>query len=190
MTKEQQRGDDRGATSAAVQEKDKSDKAAKHAKATDAAEAVSPVVLVKQLDAEPNSAAAISVLSRLNPSAWIGPVQSTWAELVRKATAKNVRVDVISRADDVLIRAEVPGIAKDRLDLAVAAGKLTIRGQASSVESGDYYQRELPAGEFARHIALPADVQVDKATATVRQGLLEIVLPKAAKQSSQKIAIQ
>lgn len=203
MTKEHQRGEDRGSHSqgaAAVQ--DRNDKAQKHAK-TSSEQTASEIVAVKQADEETKSGFSISSLkwnpSALNPKtwnlhldtdAWVKPVQSTWTDIVRKATAKPIRVDVISRADDILIRAEVPGIGKDRLDLAITPDTLTIKGQASSVEAGEYIKRELPSGEFARQVSLPVAVQADKASATIKHGLLEIVLPKATKDGAQKIAIQ
>lgn len=211
MTKDHQRGEDRGSQGVAVQDavssKDKNDKASKSAKSS--AEAATDVVAVKHDDTV--GAAKAKLFSKWNPNAfnpknwnvnlpqlnlhtdaWVKPVQTTWTDLVRKATAKPIRVDVISRADDILIRAEVPGIGKDRLDLAITPGTLTIRGQASSADSGDYIKRELPSGEFTRQVALPVAVQADKASATIKQGLLEIVLPKSVKDKdgAQKIAIQ
>jgi HSP20 family protein len=76
--------------------------------------------------------------------------------------------------------------------VAVADGNtLTIRGTAPSAESeGDYRFRELPHGGFERSVSLPCEIEVGKASGTIRDGMLVLILPKTDNRAQrQPIAI-
>lgn len=103
---------------------------------------------------------------------------------------RTLRVDVVSYDDDVIVRVDVSGMSKDRIDLAVSSDTLTVRGTAAAQdERGNYHYRELPHGPLERRISLPFEVQGDKASASVKNGLLEVVLPKSERSRYQKIAV-
>lgn len=90
-------------------------------------------------------------------------------------------VDVIDREDEVLVRAEVPGVDQDDLEVTVTENAVTISGHCKKEEEdkeGDYYRRETSYGEFTRTVGLPADVDADKGKAKFKDGLLEVTLPK------------
>lgn len=178
MTKEHHRSEERGA---AIQDKPRATKAA------EAADAPTHVAIAKP---ELPAGTEAQDTKKWAPAAWFAPLRASWKDIVHRSTARPVRVDVISRTDDILVRAEVPGISKDRLELAITADTLTIFGQASVVEAGTYIKRELPSGEFSRRIALPVEIQAQQASATMHHGLLEIVLPKSNRDRAQKIAIR
>ena len=102
------------------------------------------------------------------------------------------RVDVIERDKDVLIHAEIPGVAKEDLSISVTDNSVTIRGDThkeSREEHGDYFRREISRGSFQRTLALPAEVAGDKAKASFKDGVLELTLPKLEKSSRRKIQI-
>jgi HSP20 family molecular chaperone IbpA len=94
------------------------------------------------------------------------------------------KVDVIDRGRELLVRAEIPGVTRDELQLSLTDRTVTIRGEThkeSKEEKGDYFRREIASGSFQRTLALPCDVAGDHAKATFKDGVLELVLPKVGK---------
>lgn len=101
-------------------------------------------------------------------------------------------VDVVDREQDVLVRVAVPGYRKEDIEVSVSNGVLTIKGETKSEkkeEKGDYYAAEIMQGAFSRSIALPAEVQEEKASASLKDGILELVFPKAEKSKRRTISI-
>ena len=100
--------------------------------------------------------------------------------------AKGLRLptlDVIDRYADIMVRAEIPGVDKKDINVSVTDNVLTIKAQSScekEEEKGDYYRREISSSSFARSVSLPGTVDVSKAAANLREGILEITLPKEA----------
>lgn len=102
-------------------------------------------------------------------------------------------VDVIDQDDQVLIRAELPGVDKKDIDVSVTDETVSIKGKSSSEkeeEKGDYYRREISRGSYERVLAIPANVDSSKAKATMRDGMLELSLPKTEKANRKKIAVE
>jgi len=101
-------------------------------------------------------------------------------------------VDVIDRDDEVLVRAAVPGYKKEEIEISVSNSTLTLKGETKSEqkeEKGDYYRCEISQGSFSRMIALPAGVDESKAKASMKDGMLELTLPKLEKSKRHTIAI-
>jgi len=81
------------------------------------------------------------------------------------------RVDMFDRADKVIVKAELPGVKKEDIDISVAGGVLTIRGERKAeeeVKDEDYYCCERFRGTFYRAIQLPTDVEAAKIEAKVK----------------------
>lgn len=90
-------------------------------------------------------------------------------------------LDVIDRDNEIVVRAEVPGIDKKDLDISLTDSLLTIKGKTSrekKEEKGDYYRREISSSSFARSVALPGTVNSSAVKASLKDGMLEITLPK------------
>ena len=90
--------------------------------------------------------------------------------------------DDIDDDDRVIVRLETPGMRREDIHIDALGTRLTIRGEKRSdreVRSGAYATVQCAYGAFQRDIELPAEVQVDKARATYRDGVLRIELPKA-----------
>lgn len=103
------------------------------------------------------------------------------------------RVDVIDRDEAVVIKAELPGVEKDQLDISLTGDSVTIKGETRKEEreeKGDYFRSEIHRGSFTRTIALPAEVDGEKATATFKDGVLELKLPKVAQTTRRKVKIE
>lgn len=102
------------------------------------------------------------------------------------------RVDVINRDDEILIRAEIPGVDKKDLEISLSEDILTIKGATrheSKEEKGDYYRSEISSGMFARSIALPGSVKADKARSEFDDGVLNLALPKAENAKRRTIKV-
>ncbi len=94
--------------------------------------------------------------------------------------------------DNLYVEAELPGIPLENIDISVERDELSIHARRESDSSNDrtYHRRERVAGEFTRTISLPVPVDADKTEATLNNGILTIVLPKAAEAKPRKIAVK
>jgi HSP20 family protein len=90
-------------------------------------------------------------------------------------------IDIIDHEKELVVRAEVPGVDKNDLEVSVADRMLTIKATSRSEkeEKGDdYYRQEIRSGAFSRSVLLPTDVDVSKADGRFDAGVLELHLPK------------
>ncbi|NOY62734.1 MAG: Hsp20/alpha crystallin family protein [Gammaproteobacteria bacterium] len=130
------------------------------------------------------------------PSGWVQPVRSQWpewSELGAPFEGRTPKVDVVERDDSIVVRAELPGVDRDNLDISLTEDSVTISAttkQESTKEEGDYHRREISQGTFSRTVALPAAVQGDQAKASFKDGVLELVLPKAAPAKRHSIKVE
>ncbi len=102
-------------------------------------------------------------------------------------------VDVIDQDDQVLIRAELPGIDKKDVEISVTDETVSIKGKSRHVEKeekGDYYRREISQGSYERVLAIPANVDSSKAKAKFHDGMLELSLPKTEKSNRTKVTVE
>jgi HSP20 family protein len=101
--------------------------------------------------------------------------------------------DVFEDDDKVVVRLEAPGMEKGDFDLEVRSDALIVRGEKRferETAEGRYRVRQCAYGSFHRAIALPAPVQGDKATASYRNGVLRIELPKTEQARARRIEIR
>lgn len=102
-------------------------------------------------------------------------------------------IEMYDKGTEIVVRVELPGIDKKDLDLSVTKDTLNVRGELkklAEVKDEDYYLSEIAYGTFSRTIALPMEVENEKARADLKDGVLEIVLPKKQETKSQEIKIQ
>ncbi|MGA7801885.1 MAG: Hsp20/alpha crystallin family protein [Gammaproteobacteria bacterium] len=103
------------------------------------------------------------------------------------------RVDVIDRDAEIVVRAEIPGVRKEELEVSMNHGTVTIKGSTkheSKKEEGDYYRCEISRGSFARTVTLPAEVDGDRAKASFKDGVLELVIPKQERSKRHSIKVE
>ncbi|WP_018952499.1 Hsp20/alpha crystallin family protein [Thioalkalivibrio sulfidiphilus] len=103
------------------------------------------------------------------------------------------RVNVIDRDEEIVVRAEVPGVKKEDLDISVTENAVTIKGSTKreeEEEKGDYYRREIETGAFARTVGLPGMVDIEKTKATFENGVLQLTLPKVSKAKRRQIKVE
>jgi HSP20 family protein len=104
-------------------------------------------------------------------------------------------VDIFEDHGDVVVKAELPGMKKEDIDVKLTEGTIIISGekkQEEKVEKKDYYRMESSYGSFTRTINLPAGVQTDKVKAKFKDGILEIRAPmtEEAKKKEKKVPIE
>jgi len=103
------------------------------------------------------------------------------------------KVDVIDREGELCVRAELPGVSKDDLSVTLDDNRLGIHAKVEKEErqeTGQYHRRERRTGEFQRTLQLPAHVDSEKAKATFKEGILELILPKLGNDSPKKIKVE
>jgi HSP20 family protein len=101
-------------------------------------------------------------------------------------------LDVSTTSDALVIRAALPGIDPEQVDVTVEDGTLTIRGETKAEESaseGEFLVREIRRGAFSRSVTLPTGLEPDKAEATFENGLLTLRVPKAEQVKPRQIRI-
>ncbi|MDP6577136.1 MAG: Hsp20/alpha crystallin family protein [Dehalococcoidales bacterium] len=101
-------------------------------------------------------------------------------------------VEVFEKEGKFVVKAELPGIKEEDMDISVVDNTLTIKGEKkteSEVKEEDYYCCECSYGSFSRSIALPSNVDAKKIAASYEDGVLGISLPKASEVKPKKISI-
>jgi len=117
------------------------------------------------------------------PAVWRRlPTEMTWAPLI----------EMFEKEDKFMVRAELPGMKKEDIDVSLAGSTLIIKGERkveTEVKEEEYYCCERSYGSFFRSIALPSPVDVKKIEAGYEDGVLEVTLPKAAEAKPKKVAV-
>lgn len=104
-------------------------------------------------------------------------------------------VDIFEDGNEVVVKAELPGMKKEDIEVNISDDVITISGEKKTeekVEKKDFYRLERSFGSFTRTLQLPAEIQTDKAKASFKDGVLEVRIPKteAAVQKVKKITVE
>jgi len=114
---------------------------------------------------------------------WPSPILSnTWVPAV----------DIINNDEDIVVRAELPGMKKEDIELEISDNTLHLKGerkQERKEKGDDYYVSEINYGSFHRAFTLPSGVDTEKVKAEYKDGILEIVLPKQESVKAKRIPI-
>jgi HSP20 family protein len=127
---------------------------------------------------------------------WLRPFRDMWPEwsqLEQRLDFVAPRVDVIDREQEILVRAEIPGVEKKDIQVDLSGQLLTIKGERRREEKkdeGEYFRSEIATGSFSRTIRMPEDVDLEKAKAEFKDGMLEVHLPKTHKTSRRQIEVK
>lgn len=105
----------------------------------------------------------------------------------------NPAMDVYENDDAIVVKAELPGMQKDQIEVDVQGRVLSIKGERTSdneVKEEHYYRRECTRGRFERAFTLPAEVNPETIKAEYTDGILKIEVPKPEERKAKKIAVQ
>lgn len=128
-------------------------------------------------------------MNRLFDESWLRP----WWRTGEGGMGAFVPVDMYEKDDRIIVEASLPGMNPKDIDIRVTGNTLTIKGEFRDEDEGKrgrVHFRERRYGAFQRTLALPVDVDSDKAEATFENGILRLELPKTEEAKAKQIAIK
>ena len=120
-------------------------------------------------------------------------VDGLWPEEGERGLRWTPAVDICEKGESICFQVELPGIPQEDIEIEVANGVLTIRGEKKMEEEtkGDtWHRREVSYGSFLRSFSLPGEMKADEAEATFKNGVLTVTIPKEEKALHRKIEIK
>jgi len=117
----------------------------------------------------------------VRPRTWLAPI------------TESLMMDIYETKDDIVVKAAVPGVKAEDIDISVTGNLLTIKGEfkeEEGVEKANYIRRERRYGSFSRSLTLPSSVDVDKAEAEFTDGILKLTLPKVEEAKPKTISVK
>jgi HSP20 family protein len=130
-------------------------------------------------------------MNRLMEESFVLP--SMLGEVRGSGRSWGLAVDMFETNDNLVVKASVPGVKPENLDVTVQGETLTIRGETQEEQQRDqgrYHVRERRQGSFSRTVTLPFPIQNDRVEATFDNGVLTLTLPKAEAIKPRSIKVQ
>jgi len=133
--------------------------------------------------------------SEFGSQGWLHPFSRDWPrEMAAMAPfeGRTPKVDMVNRDDEVVVRAELPGVKKEDVEVTLSEHSVTVEAHTAREEKEEkahFYRREMSRGDFRRTLTLPTGVDEAKATASFADGVLELTLPKLQRTSSRKVRV-
>ena len=128
-------------------------------------------------------------MDRLFEDRWVSP--GSWLTWSSMGTTY-LPLDIYETSDDIVIRAVVPGVGPDGIDIQFQGGVLTLRAKSESTELPEgaaWLVQEVTAGEYIRQVTLPRAIDPDRAETTFENGVLTLTLPKTADAKPKQIKV-
>jgi HSP20 family protein len=116
-----------------------------------------------------------------------------WRRLPPQEREWSPAIEVFEKEDKYVVKAELPGLKEEDVDISVTDGTLALKGEKKTeheVEEEEYHWSERTYGSFLRTISLPSNVDAEKIEADYENGMLEITLPKMAEIKPKKITVK
>jgi HSP20 family protein len=107
-------------------------------------------------------------------------------------SARIMPLEIVETPDDVVVRALVPGVTPDNLDVQYHQGVLTLKARTETPQAHDdwtWHVREFGYGEMTRAISLPRPIDVERAEASFENGILTLRLPKSDQAKPKQIKV-
>ena len=106
---------------------------------------------------------------------------------------RSFRLDIVDRDKELMVRAELPGVEKDDVEVTITGDRLLITAEREFEEEDekeDFYRHELGYGKLMRTVALPVEVDPENIHAELKEGILTVTLPKirVAERHTVKVA--
>ncbi|MHB8870886.1 MAG: Hsp20/alpha crystallin family protein [Candidatus Doudnabacteria bacterium] len=103
-----------------------------------------------------------------------------------------LNIDLYQTRDNVIIKSTIAGVKSENLDITIANDMVTIKGERvkeEKIPAEDYFYQECYWGGFSRSVILPVDIDSEHVEADLKDGILTVILPKAAKAKTKKIKV-
>ncbi len=117
--------------------------------------------------------------------------RSSWME--EQGDEGELSLDMYTTPDAIVVRTMIPGVKKEDIDIAISRDNLTIKGkrvEENRVADQNYHCRELYWGSFIRTVSLPYEIDIERADAAERDGMLTLTLPRVDKGRQAKLKIK
>ncbi len=102
-------------------------------------------------------------------------------------------VDILEREDRILLRADVPGVSLEQIELRIQNDQLTLKGDRAfdpTARREDFHRIERPSGGFYRSFAVPNTIDREGIQAELKNGVLEVTLPKKVETQTRQIRVE
>jgi len=120
------------------------------------------------------------------------PVKAEQAEVVRREEQERYfqpATDILETAEGVTLKFDMPGVARENVDITVDKDTLTIIGRAEPEVAGNAVYRETYVGDYRRQFTLSTDMDPDNIAATMTDGILTVAIGKAEQAKPRKVQI-
>lgn len=127
-------------------------------------------------------------MDRLFEDRWVSP--GSW--LTWSPGTNYLPLDIFETSDDMVVRAVLPGVAPEGIDIQFQGGVLTLRAKSEATElpeGANWLVQEVTPGEYIRQVTLPRSIDADKAETTFEHGILTLTLPKTADAKPKQIKV-
>lgn len=104
-----------------------------------------------------------------------------------------LNIDMYQTKDNVIIKSTIAGVRPEDIDITVANDMVTIKGSRKKDEiitQEDYFYQECYWGNFSRSVIIPVDIDSEEIEADLKDGILTVVIPKAAKAKTKKVKVK
>jgi len=105
----------------------------------------------------------------------------------------SVEVNLVQTDDDLVVKASIPGVKPEDINISISGDTLTLRGEIKEDEeykNANYHIKEMRQGSFSRTMTLPVKVDADKAKAEFENGVLRLTMPKAEEVKPKTITVK
>jgi HSP20 family protein len=104
-----------------------------------------------------------------------------------------LNIDMYQTKDNVIIKSTIAGVRPEDVDITVANDMVTIKGsrkKEENVAQDDYFYQECYWGGFSRSVIIPVDIDSEQIEADLKDGILTVIIPKAAKAKTKKVKVK
>ncbi len=104
-----------------------------------------------------------------------------------------LNIDMYQTKDNVIIKSTIAGVRPEDIDITVANDMVTVKGsrrKEDSIPQDDYFYQECYWGSFSRSVIIPVDIDSENIEADLKDGILTVVIPKAAKAKTKKVKVK
>ncbi len=121
------------------------------------------------------------------------PFGRAWRRTPGEGHLWSPAVELVEKGNKYIVKADLPGVNKEDIDISVSDNVLTIKGErreTADIKGEDIHYEEISYGSFMRSLTLPSKVDAEKINATYENGVLEVTLPMAMSMIPRKIEVK
>ena len=166
---------------AAVSQLEEEDMEAEELSADDDAVVEEQEIEIEAEESEPVSVPAKQVAAKENNEEWLNDFEG------------QLNIDMYQTKDNVIIKSTIAGVRPEDIDITVANDMVTIKGarrKEENISQDDYFYQECYWGNFSRSVIIPVDIDSENIEADLKDGILTVIIPKAAKAKTKKVKVK